>query len=55
MTAREYARLQGAPNFAIPATVSENQALSGFGDAVAVPVVAWLSEHYLTPLVSATR
>ena len=53
MTAREYARLQGVPDFLIPPTVSENQALSGFGDAVAVPVVAWLSEHYLTPLVRA--
>lgn len=55
MTAREYARLQGAADFAIPDTVSENQALSGFGDAVAVPVVAWLVDHYLTPLVSAAR
>ena len=55
MTAREYARLQGAPDFVIPPTVTENQALSGFGDAVAVPVVAWLSEQYLTPLVQAAR
>jgi hypothetical protein len=51
MTAREYARLQGAPDFVIPEEVSEHQALSGFGDAVTLPVVEWLSEHYLTPLV----
>lgn len=29
-----------------------NQALFGFGDAVCVPVVAWLAEHYLMPLVT---
>jgi DNA (cytosine-5)-methyltransferase 1 len=27
-----------------------NQALFGFGDAVAVPAVAWLAENYLMPL-----
>ncbi|MGD9935692.1 MAG: DNA cytosine methyltransferase [Dehalococcoidia bacterium] len=54
MTAREYARLQGAPDFSIPGTVSENQALSGFGDAVALPVVEWLSRFYLTPAVLGT-
>ena len=26
------------------------QALWGFGDAVCVPVVTWIAEHYLTPL-----
>jgi DNA (cytosine-5)-methyltransferase 1 len=52
MTSREYARLQGAPDFAIPPTVSENQALSGFGDAVTLPVVKWLSERHLSPLIS---
>lgn len=55
MTAREYARLQGAPDFVIPDSVSGNQALSGFGDAVALPVVEWLSRHYLTPLVLGAR
>jgi DNA (cytosine-5)-methyltransferase 1 len=44
---REYARLQGAPDFELPA--ARNQALFGFGDAVCVPVVAWLTEHYLLP------
>jgi DNA (cytosine-5)-methyltransferase 1 len=28
-----------------------NQALFGFGDAVCVPVVSWLAQHYLLPLV----
>jgi DNA (cytosine-5)-methyltransferase 1 len=28
-----------------------NQALFGFGDAVAVPAVSWLAENYLLPLV----
>ena len=28
-----------------------NQALFGFGDAVAVPAVTWLAENYLLPLL----
>jgi len=41
MTPQEYAALQGAPEwFWIPGR--ERQALAGFGDAVAVPVVEWL-------------
>lgn len=50
MTPREYARLQGAPTFlfggARPSAV-----LSGFGDAVCVPVIAWIAEHYLRPML----
>jgi len=46
MTAREYARLQGVPDdFPLPANT--NQALTGFGDAVCVPVVTWLAKHIL--------
>lgn len=48
MTAREYARLQGAPGYRI--TVPEIQAMYGFGDAVCVPAIAWLDEHILTPV-----
>ena len=48
MTAREYARLQGADDF--PIRVPERQALFGFGDAVCVPVIEWLDQHLLTPL-----
>jgi len=50
MSAREYARLQGAPDFRIDA-VPENAALFGFGDAVCVPVVAWIARSYLLPLL----
>jgi DNA (cytosine-5)-methyltransferase 1 len=50
MTAREYARLQGADTYCV-AGVPENQALFGFGDAVCVPVVSWLAEQYLRPLL----
>jgi DNA (cytosine-5)-methyltransferase 1 len=50
MTAREYARLMGAGNYSLD-KVRLNQALSGFGDAVCVPAVAWLGKHYLMPLV----
>lgn len=31
-----------------------NQALFGFGDAVAVPVVEWLGEHYFMPALRGT-
>ena len=50
MTPREYARLMGAKGYRISG-LRRNQALFGFGDAVCVPVVAWLAEHYLLPLV----
>ena len=47
LTPRECARLMGADDFKI--TVSLNQALFGFGDAVCVPVIQWIAENYLTP------
>ncbi len=53
MTAREYARLQGAADYRID-TVTENQALFGFGDAVCVPAITWLAEQYLVPLLAGT-
>ena len=49
MTPREYARLQGAPDFTIPDTVSKNQALSGFGDAVCVPALEWVARRFIAP------
>lgn len=52
MTPREYARLQGAPDFSTD-SVTENQALYGFGDAVCVPVVSWIAREYLAPLLRA--
>ena len=50
LTPREYARLQGAPDFRL-GDANPNQAYFAFGDAVCVPAVAWLAEHYLRPLV----
>lgn len=49
MTPLEYARLMGAGDYNL-AGARTNQALFAFGDAVAVPAVAWLSENYLMPL-----
>ncbi len=51
LTGREYARLQGAPDFNV-GTATENQVLHAFGDAVCVPAVAWLAAHYLRPLLT---
>lgn len=51
MTPREYARLQGAPNYHF-LSVSDSQALFGFGDAVCVPAVEWVATRYLTPLLA---
>lgn len=53
MTPLEYARLMGAGDFDLSAART-NQALFAFGDAVAVPVVRWLSENYLRPLANRT-
>ena len=48
MTEREYARLQGADDFVIQTPYL--QTLWGFGDAVCVPAIKWISEHALLPL-----
>lgn len=50
MTAREYAKLMGAPEYTLPE--SRNQSIMGFGDAVCVDAVRWLAENYLEPLLS---
>jgi len=49
MTPREYARLQGVPD---GCNISTNgvQALTGFGDAVCVPAISWISKNVLNPL-----
>jgi DNA (cytosine-5)-methyltransferase 1 len=52
MTGAEYARLQGAADYDISG-VRDGKVLFGFGDAVCVPAVAWLGEHYLMPQVRA--
>lgn len=51
MTPLEYARLMGAGDYTL-GTVTDSQSLFGFGDAVCAPVVEWLADHYLAPLVS---
>jgi DNA (cytosine-5)-methyltransferase 1 len=50
MTPREYARLQGVPD-EYPIKVNGVQALTGFGDAVCVPVITWIGENILNPLI----
>ena len=54
MTPLEYARLMGAGGYNFSGART-NQALFAFGDAVAVPAVAWLGEHYLMPLIDRSR
>lgn len=49
-TPREYARLQGVPD-SYPITAKGVQALTGFGDAVCVPVISWIARSVLNPLV----
>jgi DNA (cytosine-5)-methyltransferase 1 len=50
MTPREYGRLQGADDsFIIDENV--NTALFGFGDAVCVPAVRWITRHLINPFV----
>lgn len=54
MTPREYARLQGCPDY--PIEVDKNEALWGFGDAVCVPVLSWIAENILSQIFpTATR
>lgn len=53
LSARECARLMGAPDFKLDAEgVSENDALFGFGDAVCVPAVTWLVQNAINPLAA---
>jgi DNA (cytosine-5)-methyltransferase 1 len=52
MTPREYARLQGCPDF--PIEVDRNEALFGFGDAVCVPAIRWIAENMLSQLFPTT-
>ena len=51
MTPLEYARLQGAEDYLVPESVSDNQALFGFGDAVCVPALEWIVRECLNPIV----
>lgn len=53
LTPRECARLMGADDFYIG--VPDNQAFFGFGDAVCVPAISWIAEHYLLPLLRSEK
>lgn len=48
LTPRECARLQGVPD-SYRITVNNNPALFGFGDAVCVPAIRWISDNCLIP------
>lgn len=50
LTPRECAGLMGAGDYIIDAP--SNQALFGFGDAVCVPVIEWIAQYYLNPVVT---
>lgn len=50
LTPRECARLMGADDYRIEGSL--NQALFGFGDAVCVPVIEWIAENYLNPVIN---
>jgi DNA (cytosine-5)-methyltransferase 1 len=52
MSPREYARLQGAPDF--PLVGGTQQQLFGFADAVCSPAIAWIDQSVLTPLFEAS-
>lgn len=52
LSARECARLMGAPDFRLASDVRINQALWGFGDAVCVDVVAWVAWQWLLPALT---
>lgn len=54
MTPREYARLQGAPNYRLKGA-RPNEAYFGFGDAVCVPSISWIARHLIMPLVDHSR
>ncbi|MCX6992975.1 MAG: DNA (cytosine-5-)-methyltransferase [Kiritimatiellaeota bacterium] len=53
MTPRECARLMGSDDFTIH--VNRDQALFGFGDAVCVPVIEWIAEHYLNQVAESLK
>ncbi len=42
----------GADDYTLPKTLSLNDVLFGFGDAVCVPATAWIATYYLNPLVN---
>lgn len=53
LNGRECSRLMGAGDFKL--NVPLNQALFGFGDAVCVPVISWVANNYLNPVLEEIR
>ena len=53
MTGLEYARLMGAGWYSLK-NMRDSQIHYGFGDAVAVPVVGWVAQHMILPLLNAS-
>lgn len=54
LSSREAARLMGVPD-SYPLPENYNDAYHLFGDGVAVPVVSWLSQNLLLPIVASRR
>lgn len=52
LNARENARLMGADDYRLAHDLPLHDALFGFGDAVCVPVIEWVSRYCLEPLYS---
>lgn len=50
-SAAEAGRLMGANEFKIDSSLTLNQALFGFGDAVCVPVLEWLGNEYFNSII----
>ncbi len=50
----EAGRLMGANKFIIHTSLSLNQTLFGFGDAVCVPALQWLGENYFNSILEQT-
>jgi len=48
----ECARLMGADQYRLSPDIQINQALFGFGDAVCVPAIEWITTYYLNPLIN---
>jgi DNA (cytosine-5)-methyltransferase 1 len=54
LTGQEYANLQGAPWYNLN-NLKDSQIYFGFGDAVAVPAVAWLMKEMVVPALDASE
>lgn len=51
INACESASLMGASEYLIPENTSLHNILFGFGDAVCVPVIEWITKNYINPLL----